>query len=90
MTDQRNALEMLTRTVENCIQEATLSGLEETAALLRMVKLDLITRLHGITGEELDALQFVLESELRIYEHINQPELTATTVTKPRHGERGL
>lgn len=37
--------------------------LEETAALLRMVKLDLQTHIHGISDEELKALCEAVEQE---------------------------
>lgn len=90
MTDQHSSLELLIRMVENCIHEANAAGLTETSALLRMVKLDVITRLHGITDEELEALQFVLEGELRLYEHINPPERAGTDAITPRRRERGL
>lgn len=41
------------------IETVTAKGLTETAALLRMVKLDLKTRANGITTDELEALIYV-------------------------------
>lgn len=79
MTTPRNALETLLESIESCIRTAELAGFPETVFLLRMVKLDLITKMNNISGEELEALLFVLQSELRIEDHINPPELRQKT-----------
>lgn len=70
MEDRTHALEQLIADVENCIRSAENANYRETAALLRIAKIDLITRVNGISGEELEAFLFALESELCIQEHL--------------------
>ncbi len=69
--------------------------MEETAELLRVVKLDLQMRIHGITNEELKALCDVLEvgrMPVRLASTVDdillQPRLHSD-VLRRRHGKRG-
>ena len=39
------------------------AGLKETAGLLRMARIDFLTRIHGITEEEFDTLLFLVRKE---------------------------
>jgi hypothetical protein len=50
------------------ISDLSAAGLKETAALQRMVHIDLVSRIHGISPEELDMLLFVAESCERMRE----------------------
>ncbi len=87
MTAHRSSFECLINSVENCIQEAELLKLSETAALLRMVKLDIVTRTNGISAGELDIFLFALESELRVVEHIKPPELFSKSSNQKQWGK---
>ena len=55
------ALEALITAINECINQVVAAQLWETAALLRMAKLDLIARAHGITEEELELVSFALQ-----------------------------
>jgi hypothetical protein len=45
--------------LDRIILAVTEAGLKETAGLLRMARIDLLTRIHGITEEEFDTLLFL-------------------------------
>jgi hypothetical protein len=66
MVALRNSFEGLLNSVDNCILDAEKLQLVETVALLKMVRLDIVTRANGISGEELDVFLFAVESELRL------------------------
>lgn len=46
--------------LDNVIIAAKTAKLSETAALLRIARLDLVMRVHGITPDELELLTFAL------------------------------
>lgn len=50
-----SSLQAIENKLSSCIADAVAEGLNETAALLHMARLDLLTRMHGITQEEFDA-----------------------------------
>ncbi|MDE2135335.1 MAG: hypothetical protein KGJ49_12130 [Alphaproteobacteria bacterium] len=75
MEGQSTVLNRLITTVDNCIKDAVAAHLSETAALLRMAKIDLIIRANGINEEDMDVFMFMVESGLRLAEYINPPEL---------------
>jgi hypothetical protein len=75
MEIQSPALSNLIATVDRCIRDATAARLSETATLLRMARLDLIARVHGISEEEMDVFLFVVESDQRLADHMAPPEL---------------
>lgn len=52
--------------LDQSIKELQEIGYGETVALLQMVRLDLFSRMHGISADELDALLFVARSEHEI------------------------
>jgi hypothetical protein len=74
MTISTNSAQHLARTVDDCIHQSELLGLTETTALLRMVKLDIVTRTNGISVEELDLFLFALETGARTAEYISTSE----------------
>ena len=51
-----HALKDVAAVIDLCVQQATVAGLRETAALLSIAHLDLMARLHGFTEYELAAL----------------------------------
>ena len=51
----------LIQAVDRLIEDAAASGLTETAALLRIVRFDLVTRANGIGEQEIDLLLSALE-----------------------------
>ena len=57
------ALEALITAINECIDQVVAAQLWETAVLLRMAKLDLIARAHGITEEELELFSFALQRD---------------------------
>lgn len=57
---QSAAYRRLIARLDECIEETTDALLFETAELLRMAKLDLVTRVNGITEDELAAFLAVL------------------------------
>jgi len=77
MTIPTNSAQHLVKTVDDCICQSELLGLTETTALLRMVKLDIVTRANGISIEELDLFLFALETGARTAEYIGAPESLA-------------
>ena len=77
MEELSPAIGLLMAAIGGCIRDATAAHLNETAAFLRMAQIDLITRVHGISEEELEVFLFALESEQRIADHITPPELMA-------------
>lgn len=77
MEAETSAINQLIAMIDGCIRDAEAANLPEPAALLRMTKIDLITRANGISEEELELFLFVLESELRIAEFVTPPELVA-------------
>ena len=46
--------------LDRIIVAVTEAGLKETAGLLRMARIDLLTRIHGISEEEFDTLLFLM------------------------------
>ena len=59
----RSALERVSETLRRCIATLSSAQLTETAALLRMAHLDLLSRTHDISSEELDALAGLISAE---------------------------
>ena len=55
------ALEALIAAINECINQVAAANLWETAALLRMARIDLIARANGITEEELEFFVFALQ-----------------------------
>lgn len=60
--DARKLNQIVTR-LDQMIEELKGMGYGETVALMQMVRLDLFSRMHGISADELDALLFVARSE---------------------------
>lgn len=52
----------LAKSLDENIAAAVKANLHETAALLHMAKLDLLTRIHGISEEEMDNFLFVAKT----------------------------
>ncbi len=75
MEVEATSLDRLIAAVDKCIEDAEIACLRESATLLRMAKIDLLTRANGISEKELDVFLFALESELRMAEYITPPEL---------------
>ncbi len=75
MESRSPTLDHLIAGVDRCIQDATEAHLPETVALLRMAKLDLVTRANGISEDELELFLFALESNQRLADHMAPPEL---------------
>ena len=48
------------------IGEVAAANFDETAALLRMAQIDLLTRVYSISQEELDTLLFMAQSEQKL------------------------
>lgn len=51
-------LEKMADTLASCVTALSAAGLGETASLIRIAHLDLISRVHDITDEELRAVAF--------------------------------
>jgi|GEM_PF-7033452 hypothetical protein len=62
--------EHLVTRMRDMISDLSDAGLKETAALVRMAHIDLISRVHGISQEELDTLLFVARSGQQMHEQI--------------------
>jgi hypothetical protein len=67
---QLRVLENVVAVIDTCIDKVVAVELHETAALLRIARLDLIVRLHGITDAELDQLESVVDRRQRGVERI--------------------
>lgn len=65
MRPDKKYFEVLDEQLSQMIDAVVAEGLTETAALLRMAKLDLKTRANGITADELEAL--IYAARQRIY-----------------------
>lgn len=52
----------LAKSLDENIAAAVKANLHETAALLHMAKLDLLTRIHGISEEEMENFLFVAKT----------------------------
>lgn len=61
--------------LDRCIAVLKQAEMSETAMLVGVARLDLMSRLRGVSEEELQALAFWLESELTIRDYIEPPEL---------------
>ena len=55
-----NAVPHLVRALDDIIGSLCATGFKETAELLRIARLDLLMRLHGITAEEIELLAATL------------------------------
>ncbi|GAA0583481.1 hypothetical protein [Rhizomicrobium electricum] len=60
MKMKKGALQPLIVELDNIIAAARAAKLEETVALLRMARLDLMMRAHGIATNELELVSFAL------------------------------
>jgi hypothetical protein len=60
MKTKTNALELLIGELDKVIAAAQAARLGETAALLRIARLDLMMRTHGIAADELELVSFAL------------------------------
>ena len=49
--------------LSDCIEKLAAAGFHGTADLVRLAKLDLLVRVHGIDDSELDALRLSLQAE---------------------------
>jgi len=49
-------LQAIEKKLEICIAETMSAGLSDTAALLQVARLDLLTKIHGISEDELEVL----------------------------------
>jgi mevalonate kinase len=58
----RHKFDGLIAQLDDIIADVAAADLKETALLLRMAQIDLVTRTNNITQEELDALLFVARS----------------------------
>jgi hypothetical protein len=60
MKTKSSALQPLIAELDNVIAAAQAAHLDETAALLRMARLDLVMRAHDIATHELELVSFAL------------------------------
>lgn len=64
MKTKPSALQPLITELDDVIAAAQAARLDDTAALLRIARLDLIMRAHGIAADELELVTFALASGL--------------------------
>jgi hypothetical protein len=58
--NKRKIVSPAVQRLDEVIAAVSASGLQETASLLRIARLDLLVRLHGIAAEELELLTSTL------------------------------
>lgn len=58
-------LQNIVAAIDSCIDKVASAQLSETAALLRIARLDLMVRIHGISERELEQLAFVASRDRR-------------------------
>ena len=75
MEAQSPTLDQLINWLDAYIEKIAAAKLDETAALLRIARIDLIVRANGISENEIEAFLFAVESEQRIADYIAPPEL---------------
>lgn len=75
METQPPTLDQLINWLDAYIEKIAAAKLDETAALLRIARIDLIVRANGVSEDELEAFLFAAESEQRIADYIAPPEL---------------
>jgi hypothetical protein len=75
MEIQPPTLDELINWLDTYIEKIAAAKLDETAALLRIARLDLIVRANGVSEDELEAFLLAAESEKRVADHIAPPEL---------------
>jgi hypothetical protein len=68
LEDVAGRLNEVVTALERNIVVADESGADCAAALLRMARLDLLTHIHGISDEELEALRNALDANNQNYE----------------------
>lgn len=64
----------LIKALDNFIVDVAAWNLPETVALLRIVRIDLISRANGISSKDLDTLLAALEFEQGITDHLGRTE----------------
>jgi hypothetical protein len=62
MKPDKLALLRLNQTLGEVIEGTMAAGLKETAALLKMARLDLTLRMNAISEEELETMLFIVEA----------------------------
>jgi len=58
-------LENIVAAIDSCIDKVASAQMSETAALLRIARLDLMVRIHDISDRELAQLAFVVSRDRR-------------------------
>jgi hypothetical protein len=71
MQAQPPPFDRLIKTLDGFIAEVAASNLCETVALLQIARIDLVARAKGISEDDLDAVLFAVESELRVTDYID-------------------
>ena len=66
METQSPTLDELINWLDAYIEKIVAARFDETAALLRIARIDLIVRANGISEDELDAFLFAAECEQRV------------------------
>jgi hypothetical protein len=82
MEDMSGRLQAIVSAVENHIKVLRAFGFDETAGIFAMAKLDLQTKLHGISDHELDAFCEALESAADVAREADVIELASRKARK--------
>ena len=75
METQPPTLDELINWLDGYIEKIVAAKLDETAALLRIARIDLIVRANGISEDELESFLFAAESDQRVADYVTPPEL---------------
>ena len=75
MAAQSPTLDQLINWLDAYIEKVAAAKLDQTAALLRIVRIDLVVRAKGISEDELEVFLFAVESGQRVADYIAPTEL---------------